>query len=127
MGGPLTTDLNPSAYDAFAPFYDGFMAASDYESWTAQILELAARHGLAGRSVLDVACGTGKSLLPLRRRGYDVTGCNFSPAMPAGAPPDHGAGDAGVAWRLARLRPRTMAVTGERVPRLAECPVCGPG
>jgi SAM-dependent methyltransferase len=85
MGGPLTTDLNPSAYDAFAPFYDGFTAASDYESWTVQILRLAERHGLRGRSVLDLACGTGKSFLPLLRRGYEVTGCDFSPAMLAEA------------------------------------------
>ncbi len=85
MGGPLTTDLNPSAYDAFAPFYDRFTAASDYERWAGQVLELAERHGLRGRSVLDLACGTGKSFLPLLRRGYEVTGSDFSPAMLAEA------------------------------------------
>jgi hypothetical protein len=26
----MKADLNPSAYDAFAPFYDAFTAASDY-------------------------------------------------------------------------------------------------
>jgi SAM-dependent methyltransferase len=31
--------------------------------------------------VLDVGCGTGKSLLPLVRRGYDGAGCDLSPAM----------------------------------------------
>jgi SAM-dependent methyltransferase len=81
MGGPLTTDLNPSAYDAFAPFYDGFTAASDYESWTAQVLELATHHGMTGRTALDLACGTGNSFMPLVRRGFDVTGCDASPGM----------------------------------------------
>jgi SAM-dependent methyltransferase len=81
----LTTDLSPSDYDAFAPFYDAFTAASDYEHWAAQVLELVERHGLRGRSVLDVACGTGKSFLPLLRRGYEVSGCDFSPAMLAEA------------------------------------------
>jgi SAM-dependent methyltransferase len=31
--------------------------------------------------VLDVACGTGKSFLPLFERGYAVTACDLSPEM----------------------------------------------
>jgi SAM-dependent methyltransferase len=85
MGGALTIDLNPSAYDAFAPFYDDFTAASDYENWTAQVIEVAARHGMAGTRALDLACGTGKSFLPLLRRGFEVTGCDSSAAMLAEA------------------------------------------
>jgi ubiquinone/menaquinone biosynthesis C-methylase UbiE len=53
-------------YEGFARFYDVFTAASDYESWTAHMLALAERHGWAGRTVLDVACGTGNSLCRLR-------------------------------------------------------------
>ena len=30
-------------YDAFAPYYDAFTAASDYEAWTRELLALAAR------------------------------------------------------------------------------------
>jgi SAM-dependent methyltransferase len=85
MAGPCRSDLNPSAYDAFAPFYDGFTSASDYELWTDQVLELAARHGMAGRAALDLACGTGNSFVPLLRRGFSVTGCDASPAMLAEA------------------------------------------
>jgi ubiquinone/menaquinone biosynthesis C-methylase UbiE len=81
----MTTDLNPSEYDAFAPFYDAFTSASDYENWTEQVLELAARHGLAGDRLLDLACGTGKSFLPFQSRGYRVTGCDSSRAMLAAA------------------------------------------
>src|SRR5262249_31479542 len=42
---------------------------------------LAREHGLAGRRVLDVGCGTGASFLPLLRAGYEVTACDLSPAM----------------------------------------------
>jgi len=31
--------------------------------------------------VLDVGCGTGKSFLPMLPRGWEVTGCDISPAM----------------------------------------------
>src|SRR5919108_4498854 len=81
----MTADLNPSAYDAFAPFYDGFTAASDYETWTEQVLAHATRHGLAGDALLDLACGTGNSFVPFMRRGFRVTACDASPAMLAEA------------------------------------------
>jgi SAM-dependent methyltransferase len=69
----------------FASYYDAFTAESDYEVWTAQILEVAARHGFAGTALLDLACGTGNSFLPFARRGFRVTGCDVSPAMLAEA------------------------------------------
>jgi SAM-dependent methyltransferase len=72
-------------YDAFAPFYDAFTAASDYEKWTGYVLELAERLGLRGRTLLDLACGTGKSFLPFMNRGFEVTGCDLSAAMLAQA------------------------------------------
>ncbi len=72
-----------TAYDALAPVYDGLTAHHDYEGWLTQLLGLAHQHGLAGRRVLDVACGTGKSFMPLVRRGYAVTACDLSPAMVA--------------------------------------------
>jgi SAM-dependent methyltransferase len=77
----MTADLNPSAYEAFAPFYDSFTAESDYETWTDQVLALAARNGLRGRAVLDLACGTGNSFLPFLERGFRVTACDASAAM----------------------------------------------
>ena len=69
------------AYDALAPAYDVFTADYAHEPWLAALEALAAEHGLAGRRLLDVACGTGKSFLPLLRRGYEVTACDISPAM----------------------------------------------
>jgi SAM-dependent methyltransferase len=74
-----------AAYDALAPVYDGLTAHHNHERWLAQLLALAHGHGLAGRRALDVACGTGKSFMPLVRRGFDVTACDLSPAMAARA------------------------------------------
>jgi SAM-dependent methyltransferase len=82
---PTLIETGPSAYDAFAPYYDDFTAASDYEAWTAQVLELAERLGGYGRALLDLACGTGKSFMPFVRRGFEVTGCDSSRAMLAEA------------------------------------------
>jgi SAM-dependent methyltransferase len=74
-----------SAYEGFARYYDAFTAGSDYELWTAHVVELARGHGLAGRRLLDVACGTGKSFLPFLDRGFEVTATDVSPAMLAEA------------------------------------------
>lgn len=73
------------AFEAFAPYYDAFTAHHDYEAWAAGLLGLAETHGLRGRRLLDVACGTGKSLLPFLERGFTVTACDQSPAMLAQA------------------------------------------
>jgi SAM-dependent methyltransferase len=72
-------------YDAFARHYDAFTAGSDYEAWTENVLALARPLGLDGTTLLDLACGTGKSFLPFLERGFEVTGCDVSAAMLAEA------------------------------------------
>jgi SAM-dependent methyltransferase len=72
-----------AAYEALAPQYDLLTAHHDYEAWTRDLERLARSAGLAGRRLLDVACGTGKSFLPFLERGYDVVACDISPAMAA--------------------------------------------
>src|SRR4051794_32812442 len=74
-----------AAYEALAPHYDAFTAHHDYDAWTRDLEALARRHGLRGRRLLDVACGTGKSFAPYLDRGYSVVGCDASPAMLARA------------------------------------------
>lgn len=69
------------AYDELAADYDTFTVDYAHEHWLAQIDDLVRALGLRGRTVLDVACGTGKSFVPLLERGYDVTGCDVSPEM----------------------------------------------
>lgn len=71
------------AYDSFAPVYDDFTAHHDYELWFRNLLPKLEAHGLRRGSVLDIACGTGKSFMPLLEGGWEVTGCDISPRMVA--------------------------------------------
>lgn len=70
-----------STYEALAPAYDEQTAEYRHDRWLPALERLAVEHGLAGRRVLDVACGTGKSFMPLLERGYDVSACDVSPSM----------------------------------------------
>jgi SAM-dependent methyltransferase len=69
------------AYEDLAPAYDLLTADYPHDRWLEALVSLARSHGLRGREVLDVACGTGKSFLPLLARGFSVVGCDISPAM----------------------------------------------
>ena len=73
------------AYDVFAPFYDDFTADHDYDAWVGKVERLVRELGAPGRSVLDLACGTGSSFAPLLSLGYEITGADVSPAMAAEA------------------------------------------
>jgi len=84
-----------AAYDALADAYDELTEAYDHRTWLARLVEVAERHGMAGRRVLDVACGTGKSFAPMLERGYEVTACDISAGMLA-----HARARAGPAVRL---------------------------
>lgn len=84
MTGQVSPALDEGAlktFEAMAPVYDDFTAGYDYEGWMADVLELLMPHGLSGDRLLDVACGTGKSFLPMVARGWKVTACDLSPRM----------------------------------------------
>jgi SAM-dependent methyltransferase len=74
-GGPR------QAYEAFAATYDEFNSRYMYERWTGRLLEAARESGLEGDRLLDVGCGTGLSFVSQLERGFEVTGCDISPAM----------------------------------------------
>jgi SAM-dependent methyltransferase len=79
----MSNSSNP--YDVLAPAYDELTAGHRHDAWLEAIEDLACAHGLRGRRLLDVACGTGKSFEPLMRRGYAVTACDVSAEMVARA------------------------------------------
>jgi SAM-dependent methyltransferase len=83
MGSALLDrhDHARAAYDALAPFYDDLTADYDHEAWLSAIVALAAAHGTGGRRMFDVACGTGKSFLPMLSRGWLVSASDISPSM----------------------------------------------
>lgn len=79
----ITLEAGPVelAYATLAEHYEAFTRGYDHPTWLARLEGLAHEHGLHGRRVLDVACGTGKSLRALLDMGYDAAGCDVSGAM----------------------------------------------
>jgi SAM-dependent methyltransferase len=96
------------AYEAIAPVYDDFTAHHDYELWMGNLLPKARLHGLRGHRLLDVGCGTGKSFLPMLRRGWEVTACDISPSML-----EHARAKAGDAVQLSVADMRKLPRFGE--------------
>ena len=79
MSLAITAPADP--YDRLAPAYDVLSAGYDHEHWLTALVALARGHGLHGRRVLDVGCGTGSSVLPLLSQGFAVTGVDRSAGM----------------------------------------------
>lgn len=77
----MAGDLAREAYDTWAPVYDEFNRGYMFERWTGKLVEKAEEAGMGGKRLLDIACGTGMSTLPMLDRGWSVTGCDISPAM----------------------------------------------
>ena len=80
----MSATIAPTArapYEELAEVYDLLTAGYAHDRWLGELERLARAHGLRGRRVLDVACGTGSSFLPLLAAGYRVTACDLSPAM----------------------------------------------
>ena len=71
--------------DLFAAIARRYDLLNDVQSfglhrrWKRRVIELAAVQ--SGNRALDLCCGTGDLALALARRGADVTGLDFSPAM----------------------------------------------
>ncbi|HYC81952.1 MAG TPA: class I SAM-dependent methyltransferase [Solirubrobacterales bacterium] len=75
-----------STYEKFAEIYDDFNFRNDYEMWLGRkLLPELEQRGLRMGRALDVGCGTGRAFGPLLKRGWQVHGCDISPAMLARA------------------------------------------
>ena len=68
-------------FSQLAKVYDAIMADIDYDLWTQFIFKQLDKRGWQGKSILDIGCGTGNSLLPLLDKGYALTGLDASEEM----------------------------------------------
>lgn len=81
----MSRDHAHEAYEAIAPIYDEFNHLNDYEMWLGLLLPELEKRGLERGRMLDVGCGTGRAFEPMLRRGWEIHGCDLSPAMLAEA------------------------------------------
>ena len=74
-----------SSYDFLAGCYDRLTYEVDYSAWADYIEKHFTKAPLPGRTVLDLACGTGSLTRELALRGYEMIGADQSPEMLAEA------------------------------------------
>ena len=75
------TETARDSFDALAPYYDRYTRGEDYARKLAAVAELIEGYEPPGRRLLDVACGTGRSLQAMLDQGFDARGCDVSPEM----------------------------------------------
>lgn len=70
-------------YDIIAPIYDKVNGDVDYSAWADFIEKIIKKEYTAGvpELVLDLGCGTGRMAIELAKRGYDMTGVDYSVEM----------------------------------------------
>ena len=74
-----------SSYNFLAGCYDRLTYDVDYSAWADYIEKHFTRRGLPGKTVLDLACGTGSLTKELAQRGYEMIGVDLSVEMLAEA------------------------------------------
>ena len=74
-----------SSYEFLAGCYDRFTYDVDYAAWADYIEQHFRKRGLPGKTVLDLACGTGSLTRELALRGYEMIGVDLSAEMLAEA------------------------------------------
>ena len=74
-----------SSYSFLAGCYDRLTYDVDYAAWADYIEKHFAQFPLTGKTVLDLACGTGSLTRELALRGYEMIGVDQSPEMLAEA------------------------------------------
>lgn len=68
-------------FDAVAQYYDHLMRTVPYAGWVDYVEAILRRWKAHPKTVLDLACGTGRVGSELLRRGYDVVGADLSEPM----------------------------------------------
>lgn len=69
-------------YTGFAVVYDEYMDNIPYEEWSQYLISLLRQQGIgAGKTVVDLGCGTGTVTMILAANGYDCVGIDNAPEM----------------------------------------------
>lgn len=77
----MRVDLKMKQYSGLSCVYDYLVSSVDFEGWI-DYAELLLKHfGLNAGSVVDIACGTGKTTIPFAKRGYKAYGVDISEEM----------------------------------------------
>lgn len=69
------------SFTAIATYYDTLMSFVNYPGWIQYIQEILTKNRSTGRTILDLACGTGVCLALWHERGYQTIGLDRSLAM----------------------------------------------
>ena len=72
-------------FDAYARYYDLLYREKDYAAEAVYVGGLLEKHGVQGKRILELGCGTGAHAEHLARAGYSVDGVDLSKTMLAGA------------------------------------------
>lgn len=91
-------------YAGLAAIYDYLVSGVDFEGWIDYLEEILENFGYRATTVLDLACGTGNTILPLARRGYNAAGLDLSLEMLAVAREKAAAENLCVEFRCADMR-----------------------
>lgn len=70
-----------NSYSFLAGSYDKLTYDVGYTDWADYLEKHFEKRGLPGKTVLDLACGTGSLTLELANRGYEMIGVDLSPDM----------------------------------------------
>jgi len=68
-------------FDAYANYYDLLYRDKDYPGEAEHVDSLIHTHNPSAEKILELGCGTGLHAIQLAKRGYQVHGVDFSPAM----------------------------------------------
>ena len=77
----VTLTAREAMYGEFAKHYDRIYSYKDTSREVRFILAAMNRHGIVGKDVLDVACGTGRHAEILAKRGFAVVGIDKNEGM----------------------------------------------
>ena len=70
-----------TSYGFLAGCYDNLTTDVGYSAWADYLEKHFVKRGLPGKTVLDLACGTGSLTKELAGRGYEMIGVDLSPDM----------------------------------------------